>query len=63
MTKRAAKVEAYKKEHYDLIRFYAPKGWKDRLKEAARKIDVSVSDFIRDAIEEKLNDWYYKDTK
>ena len=58
--KQDAKRKAYIKEHYDTIHFYAPKGLKNRLKEEAQKVHTSVSDFIRDALEEKLNDWYIK---
>lgn len=45
---------AYKKSHYDRINFLMPKGTKERIQTKAQEMDLSVSDFIRQAIEEKL---------
>ena len=44
----------YIKEHKDRINFLMDKGTKDRIKLAADKTGQNSSEFIREAIEEKL---------
>ena len=44
----------YIKEHKDLINFLMEKGTKERIKAAADQAGQSSSEFIRDAIEDKL---------
>ena len=43
------------KEHCDRISFVMPVGTKDRIKEAAGKLGITASEFVRQAIEEKLS--------
>lgn len=42
------------KNNYDRINFVMPKGTKDQIKEAAEKLGIKPSEFIRQAISEKL---------
>ena len=44
----------YIKEHKDRINFLMEKGTKERIKAAADQAGQTSSEFIRDAIEEKL---------
>ena len=45
----------YQREHYDRINFLMPKGYKDRIKEESQKLGMSVSEFLREAIDEKID--------
>ena len=42
------------KENTDRINFMMPKGTKERIQNAAQQIGITSSEFIRQAIEEKL---------
>ena len=44
----------YIKTHYDRINFTMPKGTKERIKDAADMVGLSMSEWINRAIEEKL---------
>lgn len=44
----------FKKKNYDRINFLMPKGTKERIQEGAQVLGISSSEFIRQAIEEKL---------
>lgn len=52
--KRNTRQNAWQKENKDRINFVMDKGTKDRIKLAADKLAISSSEFIRQAIEEKL---------
>ena len=52
--KRNKRQNAWIKENADRINFMMPKGTKDRIKAAAEKLGQKPSEFIREAIEEKL---------
>lgn len=41
--------------NYDSIKFTAPKGFKERLKESAEKNGTTMRKFIIEAIEEKMS--------
>lgn len=53
--KRNKRQDQWKKENCDRINFVMPKGTKEKIKTAAEKIGVSSSEFIRAAINEKLD--------
>ena len=46
----------WQKNNADRLSFVMPKGYKDKIKEAASKLDISSAQFVRLAIEEKLSD-------
>ena len=46
--------QQYKKDHFDRINFVLPKGEKDKIKEAAEKCGISAGEFIRQAVNEKI---------
>lgn len=52
--KRNTRQNAWQKENKDRINFLMDKGTKDRIKIAASKTRQTSSEFIREAIEEKL---------
>lgn len=52
--KRNTRQNAWQKENKDRINFLMDKGTKDRIKLAADKAGQTSSEFIREAIEEKL---------
>lgn len=52
--KRNARQNTWLKENKDRINFLMDKGTKDRIKLAADKLGQTSSEFIREAIEEKL---------
>ena len=45
---------AYIKNNKDRINFVMPKGYKDKIEEAATAAGISKAEWIRQAIEEKL---------
>lgn len=44
----------YKREHYDRLNFLMPRGTKERISAAAAAKDISSSEYVRKAIEDKL---------
>ena len=52
--KRNTRQNAWQKENKDRINFLMDKGTKDRIKLAADKAGQTSSEFIREAIEERL---------
>lgn len=48
-------MNRYNRENYDRVTVMLPKGAKVALQEAARSAGVSVGEFIRQAIAEKMN--------
>lgn len=52
--KRNQRQNAWQKENKDRINFLMEKGTKDRIKAAADQAGIKPSEFIRKAIEEKL---------
>ncbi len=52
--KRNKRQYEWQKENTDRINFTMPKGTKDQIKEAAEKLGIKPSEFIRQAISEKL---------
>ena len=53
--KRNKRQYAWQKENTDRINFVMPKGMKQQIQDAAEKNGMTSSEFIRDAIVEKLN--------
>lgn len=54
--KHAQEYDAeYKRNNYDRINFLMPKGYKDRIKQKAENEGISVSEWLRNAIDDKLN--------
>lgn len=47
--------DQYKKENLDRIEFTAPKGTKEEIKTIATSLGLSTAEFIRQAIDEKIN--------
>ena len=45
------------KENADRINFMMPKGTKERIQQAAERNSLTVSEYIRQAIEEKLKNF------
>lgn len=45
----------YQKEVFDRITFVAPKGTKDEIKTIATSLGLSIGEFIRQAIDEKID--------
>lgn len=52
--KRNARQNNWQKENKDRINFVMEKGTKERIRAAAEKAGQTSSEFIREAIEEKL---------
>lgn len=52
--KRNKRQYDWQKENTDRLNFTMPKGTKEKIKTAAEKIGVSSSEFIREAIQEKI---------
>ncbi len=52
--KRNKRQYEWQKENTDRINFTMPKGTKDQIKEASEKLGIKPSEFIRQAINEKL---------
>lgn len=52
--KRNTRQNAWQKDNKDRINFLMDKGTKDRIKLGADKLGQTSSEFIREAIEEKL---------
>jgi predicted DNA-binding protein len=52
--KRNKRQDEWKKANKDRINFVMPKGTKERIQEGAQVLGISSSEFIRQAIEEKL---------
>ena len=50
---KAARMR-YIAKAYDTITFRQPKGWRDKVKEVAKKQGKSFAGFIRDAVAEKI---------
>lgn len=53
--KRNKRQNSWIKENTDRINFTMPKGMKEQIQEAANAAGVSPSEWIREAITEKLN--------
>lgn len=47
-------VNKYISQHYDQIKFTAAKGERERIKAAADRAGVSLSEYIRQAIAERI---------
>lgn len=45
----------YKKDHFDRLYFVLPKGEKERIKECAEKVGLTTSEFVRQAIYDKMD--------
>lgn len=45
----------YARENYDRLGLYLPKGYKEKLKEAAEKEGISVTELIKTLIDDKLD--------
>ncbi|WP_034476045.1 ribbon-helix-helix protein, CopG family [Butyrivibrio proteoclasticus] len=45
----------YIKENIDRLNFIMEKGTKDRINQAAKALNISASEFVRQAIEEKIS--------
>lgn len=43
--------QQYKRDHFDHITFYAPKGTKDKVKERAKQLDMKSAEYLRYLIE------------
>lgn len=54
--KRNQRQDAWKKENKERINILFEKGTKEKILEAAKDKDISVSEWIREAINEKLQD-------
>ena len=52
--KRNTRQNTWQKENKDRINFLMDKGTKDRINEAAKALEITSSEFIRQAINEKL---------
>ena len=52
---RYRQQNAWANNERDRINFLMPKGTKQRIKEAAGKLGITASEFVRQAIEEKLS--------
>ena len=48
--------QQYKKDHFDLISFFAPKGTKDKIKALASAQGVSNSEFMRQLVINAINE-------
>lgn len=46
---------AYKKANFDRVAFVVPKGYKDIIKEAAAKEGLTMSEWIKSIIDDKIN--------
>lgn len=44
----------YKREKYDKIEVIVPKGEKDKIKQAAKEAELSLSAYIYQAVQEKM---------
>ncbi len=45
----------YMAEHYERVNVLFKMGTKEKLNEAAKKLDINISEFIRQAVDEKLS--------
>lgn len=54
--KRNIRQETWKKENKERINILFEPGTKDRITATASDLNISVSEFIRQAVEEKLKD-------
>lgn len=52
---RSEYMNAYQKEHYDRINMIVPKGVKNKIKEVAEMMNVSVSEYVLMLIDEDLS--------
>ena len=46
---------SYKKEHFDNIAFYAPKGTKEKINECAKAKGVTLSEYMRQIVTEAIS--------
>jgi post-segregation antitoxin (ccd killing protein) len=53
--KRNLRQYAWQKENRERISFLMEKGTKERINTAAQALNINASEFIRQAIDEKLN--------
>lgn len=51
---RTVASNKYQKKNYDRINILAPLNYKEKVKEAAEKSDMSISAYIIQAIDEKI---------
>lgn len=56
IAKRNKRQENWRKENKDRLNFLMPKGYKDKIKAAADADGISAAEWIRQAIDAKLND-------
>lgn len=49
--RQGAEAEKYKKEHYDRLTVYVPKGKSDELKAAAAALGMSLNEYILAALD------------
>lgn len=52
--KRNTRQNAWQKENVDRINFVMPKGYKAVINETAKRMDITASEFIRGAINDRL---------
>lgn len=52
---KLARTKEYNKEKYEQIKMQVPKGTKEKIKAAAEKEGKSMTSFIMEAVEEKMN--------
>lgn len=52
--KRNSRQYHWQKENTDRLNFVMPKGMKDKIKEAAESLEISSAEFVRQAIQEKM---------
>lgn len=44
----------YKKDHFDQLKFYVPKGYKDKIKKYAESHNTSITEICKQALYEKV---------
>lgn len=48
-------INKYMAEHYERVNVLFVQGTKEKVTEAAKKLDINISEFIRQAVDEKLS--------
>lgn len=48
--------QQYKKDHFDYLGIFVPKGTKDKVKAKAKEQGLTLSEYIRDLIAKDLNE-------
>ena len=55
MSKKTDYINSYNNEHYDRINMFIPKGYKEQIKDRAKSLGISMSDYIFTLISNDLN--------